>query len=115
MRNAGLFVLNTMNENFGMTVAESLAGGVPVISSKGAPWSGLESHGCGWWIDHGQDPLVAALKAAMSLPSAKRAQMGAAGLAWVRRDFGWEGIAQRMASIYCWLLGREGRPADVFD
>src|SRR5262249_46787354 len=34
---ADLFVLPTLNENFGITVAESLAAGTPVIATKGAP------------------------------------------------------------------------------
>jgi len=46
-RGADLFVLPTLNENFGLTVAESLAAGTPVISTTGAPWSGLETEGCG--------------------------------------------------------------------
>ena len=61
-----LFVLPTLNENFGNTVAEALALGVPVITTKGAPWGGLEARHCGWWVDHGVSPLAAALDQAMS-------------------------------------------------
>ena len=50
---ADLFILPTLDDNFAMTVAEALAHGTPVISTKGAPWQDLETHGCGWWIDHG--------------------------------------------------------------
>src|SRR6202035_1321655 len=46
-RNADLFVLLTLNENFAMTVAEALAAEVPVISTKGAPWASLESERSG--------------------------------------------------------------------
>ena len=41
-RDADLFVLPTLNENFANTVAEALAAGTPVIATKGAPWDGLE-------------------------------------------------------------------------
>ena len=34
-RQADIFVLPTLNENFAMTVAEALAQGTPVISTKG--------------------------------------------------------------------------------
>jgi glycosyltransferase involved in cell wall biosynthesis len=38
---AELFVLPTHSENFGVVVIEALAHGVPVITTKGAPWSDL--------------------------------------------------------------------------
>ena len=47
---------------------EALAAGMPVISTKGAPLSGLEREDCGWWIDHRADPLAAVLAQAMALP-----------------------------------------------
>lgn len=44
-REATLTVLPTFSENFGMTVAESLAAGTPTIVTKGAPWEGLNEIG----------------------------------------------------------------------
>src|SRR5262249_10933006 len=78
-READIFVLPTLNENFAMTVAEALAAGTPVISTKGAPWAGLEVNRCGWWIDHGIEPLAAALNDAMTLPREELRAMGARG------------------------------------
>ena len=46
MKNASLFVLPTRNENFGIVVAEALACGVPVITTKGAPWQELQGSSC---------------------------------------------------------------------
>lgn len=112
-REAGLFVLPTLNENFGMVVAEALAAGTPVISTKGAPWQGLITARCGWWIDHGPDPMTAALDEALSLSDAARAEMGARGIAWMRRDFGWDGIAVQMAQVYTWCQGQGDKPGCV--
>ena len=109
-READLFVLPTLNENFAMTVAESLSAGTPVISTKGAPWAGLEVERCGWWIDHGIGPLAAALSEAMALPRAELRVMGARGQAWMARDFGWDAIASKMAAVYAWLAGKAAAP-----
>jgi glycosyltransferase involved in cell wall biosynthesis len=112
-READLFVLPTLNENFALTVAEALAAELPAIVTKGAPWSGLESHGCGWWIDVGSAPLEQALRTAMANTPAALAAMGRAGRAWMEADFSWSGVASRMLSAYAWAAGRGERPAFV--
>ncbi len=110
LASADLFVLPTMNENFGLVVAEALAAGVPAIVTKGAPWSGLKIEDCGWWIDQGVEPLTAALLEATAIAPLVRQKMGARGRAWMARDFGWDGIAARMAEVYAWCLGEGDRP-----
>jgi glycosyltransferase involved in cell wall biosynthesis len=102
-READLFVLATLNENFGLTVAEALAAGTPAISTKGAPWSGLESEGCGWWIDHGVEPLAAALAHTMALPRGALKAMGDRGREWMAQDFSWDRVARDMLDVYLWL------------
>ena len=115
-RDADLFVLPTLNENFGLTVAESLAAGTPVISTKGAPWSGLESESCGWWIDHGVEPLAAALAHAMALSREALKAMGDKGRRWMAKDFGWDRIAHDMLGVYLWLSrSAEPPPTIRFD
>ena len=113
MRAADVFVLSSLNENFAITVAEALAVGTPVIATKGAPWSRLETEGCGWWIDHGVEPLAAALAKSMSIPRKALRAMGAKGQAWVVRDFSWGRVARDMLDVYGWLLRRVGPPALV--
>ena len=108
--NAELFILPTFSENFGVVVAEALACGVPVITTKGAPWKGLLTHRCGWWIDIGVEPLVAALREATALPPDTLRDMGRRGRAYVEQHFGWPGIAQQMLSVYRWVLGQGDRP-----
>lgn len=110
MSSVDLFVLPTLSENFAMTVAESLSVGVPVISTKGAPWAGLETNNCGWWIDHGPEALAATLRSTLILPESVRHEMGARGRDWMARDFSWDTMAQRSLQAYAWILGRGGRP-----
>lgn len=95
-----LVVLPSHAENFGMVVAESLAHGVPVVSSRGAPWSGLESERCGWWVANEVASLQAALLVATGLDRGTLAEMGARGRSWMRRDFSWDLAATRMLAAY---------------
>lgn len=112
-REASLFALPSLDENFAMTVAESLSAGTPVISTRGAPWSGLEREGCGWWVE--ADGLAAALRQAISLPSERLAQMGARGRAWMERDFSWDRTARVVLEAYAWVKGKGPRPAAIVD
>jgi len=112
-QDADLSILPTLNENFGLVVAEALAAGTPVICTKGAPWQGLETERCGWWIDHGVEPLVAALDIAMNTPREELCAMGARGCAWMRRDFSWDRIGCDMLDVYKWILGTGERPTSV--
>jgi len=115
-RSANVFVLPTLNENFGLTVAEALAAGTPVISTKGAPWSRLESEDCGWWIDHGVEPLAVVLDRAMSMSRTSLKRMGDKGRAWMAREFSWDRAASDMLDVYRWLAkGAEPPPTVHFD
>jgi len=109
---ADLFVLPTFSENFGVVVAEALAHGVPVITTRGAPWADLETYDCGWWVDIGVEPLVHALREAMALNDEERRAMGVRGREYVQR-YDWEGIAQQTIDAYRWLLGQGPRPRCV--
>jgi len=112
-RNADLFVLATENENFGLVVAEALASGTPVIVTQGAPWSGIVENQCGWWIDHGLDPLTKALRSALGTSREVLGEMGSRGRDWMRRDYSWQRAASDMAAVYRWCKGLAARPECV--
>ena len=110
---AALFILPSLHENFGMVVAEALAQGTPVISTVGAPWKGLVAERCGWWVDYGPEALAVAIRKGMVLRDEERAQMGARGRDWMRRDFSWDSVAEKMERLYCWCAGSGDRPEFV--
>ncbi len=113
LHQADAYVLPTKSENFGLTVAEALAHGLPAIVTDGAPWSGLETERCGWWIERGDEALVACFRKAMALPRQTLSEMGARGREWVCRDFGREAVSRRMMATYDWLVGGGQPPAWV--
>ena len=109
-RDADLFILPTYSENFGVVVAEALAYGVPVITTKGAPWEGLLAHKCGWWIDIGVEPLAEAIRKATTMTNDERQEMGRRGRDYVAQNFSWPKIAEQMLSVYKWVLKEETKP-----
>ena len=96
MREADALVLPTHSENFGFAVAEALVVGTPAITTKGAPWEGLETHGCGWWTDVNVASLRAALADCASRARVELAEMGARGRAWMLSDFTGRACAERV-------------------
>lgn len=110
-RKASLFILPTFSENFGIVIAEALAAGTPVITTKGAPWQELETHNCGWWVDIGVEPLTQALREATELPYEKLREMGERGRKFAHDSFGWQEIGRQMLAFYEWIL-HGGTPPD---
>jgi glycosyltransferase involved in cell wall biosynthesis len=94
---ADVCIVPSHSENFGMVVAEALAHGVPVIASHGTPWAALEENGCGLWVDNDPASLARAIETIAPLDLQ---EMGLRGRAWMRRDFGWAGIAAQMHALY---------------
>ena len=104
---ADLFVLPTYSENFGIVVAEALYAGVPVITTKGTPWSDLKKFGCGWWIDFPPiDSLSEALESATNLSQIELREMGDQGRKLVEEKYSWPTVCKPMISGYEKILGR---------
>ena len=101
---AELFVHPTFTENFGIVIAEALYAGLPVITTKGAPWKALETGKCGWWIDIGVEPLAEALKKAFATPKEELVAMGERGRKLVIDRHSWPALARRMKEEYGKLL-----------
>jgi len=160
--NANLFIHPSHSENFGISIAEALAAGLPVITTKGTPWQELlgssasssvrycdselvgeretgnskretsesESHThallnsltnelarpgrAGWWIDIGVEPLVEALREAMSVADAVRNVMGENGRQLVKAKYTWPAIAVEMKQVYEWVLNGGINPSCLY-
>lgn len=107
---AGLSILPSYGENFGMSVAESLAAGTPVIASTRMPWNGLVTNRCGWICEAETGSVEAALNQALRTPVAERDAMGRRGRQWMADEYSWNSIALRMAASYAWTLQGGAKP-----
>ena len=82
-------------------IAEALAHGVPVIASKGTPWSRIEEIGCGLVVENDPESLAKAILKMFSLP---RKEMGIKGREWMSKEFGLKIMTDKMIKCYKDLL-----------
>jgi glycosyltransferase involved in cell wall biosynthesis len=104
LRSADVMVLPTYSENFGIVVAEALAVGVPVITTKGTPWEDLETYQCGWWIELTVSNLKRSLEEVMRLSQDQIKTMGNNGQSLVKDKYDIKAVAKNMKALYQKIL-----------
>jgi glycosyltransferase involved in cell wall biosynthesis len=87
------------SESFGMSVAEALAAGVPVVATDTCPWEIVDREACGFWVPQNADAIARAIIAIVN-DRAAAARMGARARELVRREFSWPVVASRLAIEY---------------
>ena len=96
---AELLVHPSISENFGITIAEGLAAGLPVICTDGTPWAEIAERKCGWYIKADSvDALAIALREATN--STELAEMGARGRKLVEDHYTWLAVCDKMVRGY---------------
>jgi glycosyltransferase involved in cell wall biosynthesis len=99
VKDADVMVQCSDSESFGLSVVESLASGVPVVVTRTCPWSEIETHECGFWVEQ-TAPAIAAAIGTLAGDPVRRARMGERAAAFARDRYSWDTIAPRMARLY---------------
>lgn len=101
-------------ENFGMSIAESLLVGTPVIASTGTPWSELNTHHCGWWLQTTIENLACQLKEVHQLQKENLIFKGKTGKDLIRKHYAAPIVALKMQRLYNYILGHEASPEFLY-
>jgi glycosyltransferase involved in cell wall biosynthesis len=114
LQSADLFILPTHGENFGISVAEAMICGLPVITTHAAPWRVLAENECGWWVPGDVDGIANALAEATSSSREELEAIGARAQSVAQERFSWQQLANEMLSCYDWLLNGGAAPKSLW-
>jgi glycosyltransferase involved in cell wall biosynthesis len=97
------------SESFGLSVAEALACGLPVVVTDRTPWSQVSELQLGYAVAHEAEAIARGILAILERPGDGCA-MGARGKAWARETFGWDAIGRSMRDAYHSVIEPARRP-----
>jgi glycosyltransferase involved in cell wall biosynthesis len=91
-------------ESFGLSVAEAMAVGTPVLVTKTCPWPDVAGEGAGRWVPQEPDAMAAALNEILNDTRLARS-MGERGRALVAKSYTWHAAARTIAGGYRSAIG----------
>ena len=108
---ASLFVLPSLDENFGIAVVEAMACSVPVLVTPGvATHSYVDQSGAGMTVEPHSAALADGLRCLLRLD---RQVVGQKGRAFVEEHLSWPSIHRQIDRIYADLLGGQLHRSEV--
>ena len=104
LKDSTIFVLPSYTENFGLSVIEAMACGLPVIiSNKVNIWREVQSAGAGLIAPCDARRFSAMISALLDDPG-RATVMGERGMALVQSSFSWPNVALKLERIYNLVL-----------
>jgi glycosyltransferase involved in cell wall biosynthesis len=92
------------SESFGMSVAEALGAGVPVVVTRSSGWAAVESAGCGYSV--AQEPAAIADGILRVLGAQHPRLMRERARDWARKTFASDSVAHAMLDAYHMAIAR---------
>lgn len=102
---ASVFASPSAQENFGLSLVEAMAAGVPVLVTSGVNLSGdVAAAGAGWVVGDSRAALASALRAAFADDERRRTRGEAARR--LAQQFSWPQSAGRLIELYAEMAAR---------
>jgi glycosyltransferase involved in cell wall biosynthesis len=99
LREASLFALPSQQENFGISLIEAMAAGVPVLMTPGVNLArDISDAGAGWVSERSAAALSTVLRSAMA-DEGERVQRGQCARRFAE-PFRWSKVAERLRTVY---------------
>jgi len=105
LASADAFALTSHSENFGLSIAEAMAAGLPVIVSRACPWPQIDTWRAGFWVDNTPEAASDALST-LAGDRALARDMGQNGRREIRLHLDWKRIAADMLDMYARAAGQ---------
>jgi glycosyltransferase involved in cell wall biosynthesis len=86
------------SESFGMSVAEALAAGVPVVVTKSSGWSIVDTVQCGYSVAHEAGAIAEGVLRVLSDEHPQAMSQRARD--WAKQTFAWDAVARAMRDAY---------------
>jgi glycosyltransferase involved in cell wall biosynthesis len=99
---ASVFLLPSHNENFGLTIAEAMAHGVPTLVTDTTPWHAINTEQVGWCVPW--ESFGTTLHNLVHLPPRSLREMGERARTWVLSEYSWDRTAATLTSFYASLV-----------
>jgi len=108
------FVLPSYTENFGVVIGEALAAGLPVITTKGTPWSEIEDENCGKYITLSKENLLRAISEMMLLDKAELSVMSDNAKLLIKNNYSWSSQAKKFGQALDFITTGKPAPSIVY-
>ena len=99
LQDADALVMCSDSESFGVSVAEAMYAGLPVVVTRTCPWEEVETAQCGFWVKQDAQTIADALYYLLTHPL-EAVAMGERGKKLALEKYSWERIAAQMVKYY---------------
>ncbi len=96
---ADIFASASESESFGMSIAEAMAAGLPVVVSRECPWPQIDDWNCGFRVERSPKSIGKALTTLIHNKDLRKS-MGANGRHGIAGEFDLRTVASRMIDFY---------------
>ena len=107
------FVLPSYSEGFSMAILEALAARKPVVITEACHFPELGRAGGGIVVEPTEAGVERGLRSLLERSPLERAALARNGRSLVERQYTWDRAADRLASVYRWIVGGGSAPDSI--